>query len=95
MRLMYAEILWLDPNDVEPGVAALVAQGFNVERLDWVDPYGPTVWVMAWITSNRVPDTDRFLDWTMNIVEPFNGDVVQAGFGVPAGLDLKLTKAPS
>ena len=91
-QLMQAEILFLDPNDVAPGIAALLVEGFNVERLDWVDPYGPTVWVMARIDSDRIPDDcnlfppeppDRFFEWVVNIIAPLNGDVVEAGFAHP------------
>ena len=38
LQRMEAEILFLDPDDVGPGVAELVARDFKVEILDWVDP---------------------------------------------------------
>lgn len=50
-RMMEAEILFLNPNDVGPGSIALIEHGFEVETLDWVDDYGPTVWIRAKITS--------------------------------------------
>ena len=78
---MEAEVLFLDPNDVGPGSAALVEHGFNVEVLDWVDPYGPTVWIKAQVTSEL--DEHRFFDWVASIVEPLHGDVVEAGLTDP------------
>jgi hypothetical protein len=73
---MEAEILFLDPNHVNAGTAALTAQGFDVEVLDWVDPYGPTVWIKARITTDI---DDRFMDWVMKLIAPLGGDLVEAG----------------
>ena len=78
---MDAEILFLNPDDVNPGVAELVARDFKVEILDWVDPYGPTVWIKAQVTSEL--DEHRFFDWVASIVEPLHGDVVEAGLSDP------------
>jgi hypothetical protein len=37
-----ADIMFLDPNDVSSGSAALIEHGFDVEVLDdWIDDYGP------------------------------------------------------
>jgi hypothetical protein len=47
-----AEVLFLDPNDVNQGIAALAQHGFEVKILDWIDPYGPTIWVHAFINTN-------------------------------------------
>ena len=78
LQRMIAECLFLDPNDLSPGSAALVERGFDVEVLDWIDDCGPTVWVKARITSEL--DEYRFLDWVKTIIEPFSsGDVVEAG----------------
>jgi hypothetical protein len=74
-----AEILFLDPDDVNPGVA-LIEHGFEVEVLDWVDDYGPTVWIRARITTELA--TDCF-DWVSSIVEPVHGDVAEAGLSDP------------
>ena len=52
LQEMQADILFLDPTDLSPATAALVERGFDVEVLDWVDPYGPTVWVDARITTD-------------------------------------------
>ena len=72
MQQMEAEILFLDPHDVNPGIAALT-------QLD--DDYGPTVWIMARIASEL--DPPRFLDWVASIIEPLGGDVVEAGNRAP------------
>lgn len=81
LRKMDAEILFLDPKDVSAGSAALIDLGFEVEVLDWVDDYGPTVFIRARITSEL--DQDQFFDWVSNIVPPLRGDVVEAGLSDP------------
>ena len=81
LRKMQTEILFLDPDDVGPCSATLVEHGFSIERLDWTDPYGPTVWIMATIDSDL--SQDRFFDWIAGIVEPLHGDVVEAGLSHP------------
>jgi hypothetical protein len=78
---MEAEVLFLNPDDVNPGVAALVERDFEVEVLDWVDDYGPTIWIKAKVTSELAEN--RFFDWVSSIVEPLHGDVVEAGLSNP------------
>ena len=47
-NLMDAEILFLDPADVEPAIAELIALGFSVKiREDMIDEGGPTVFIRA------------------------------------------------
>ena len=75
--LMSAEVLFLDPRDVEPTEARLRELGFDIERLDWTDPYGPTVWINA--STRTELDQSGFLDHVQSIVEPLGGDVVEAG----------------
>lgn len=85
LQRMEAEVLFLDPADEGPCVAKLTELGFIVERLDWTDPHGPTVWVMARIDvefDDMFADV-RFFDWVTSIVEPLGGDVVKAGFACP------------
>jgi hypothetical protein len=79
LRRMLADILFLDPNDMNPGVAALTELGFDVEVLDdWIDECGPTVFIRAQITTEL--DEDRFFNWVSSIVEQFrSGDVIEAG----------------
>ena len=81
LQRMVAEILFLDPNDVSSGSAALMELGFTVEVLDWVDECGPTVWIRAEIQSEL--GQDQFLDWVSSIVGPLLGDVAEAGFADP------------
>jgi hypothetical protein len=78
---MEAEILFLDPADVNAGVAALTARGFEVEVMDWVDPGGPTVWIMARIATGL--SQDAFFEYIHDIAEELNGDVVEAGLQFP------------
>lgn len=81
LERMQADLLFLDPNDVGEGSAALIENGFDVEVLDdWIDDFGPTVFVRARITTEL--DADRFFDWVKNLVEPL-GDVMEAGLADP------------
>lgn len=77
LQRMEAEILFLDPDDVAPGSATLIEHGFDVEVLDWIDDYRPTVFIRAKITSEL--DQDHFFDWVLNLVWSIRGDVVEAG----------------
>jgi hypothetical protein len=41
-------------DDLNPGIAALVEHGFDVENLDdWIDEYGPTSFIRARITAGK------------------------------------------
>ncbi len=60
------------------GIAELIERDFDVEYLeDWIDDYGPTVWVNAWTLSEL--DDDSFFDWVETIVEPAGGELLNAG----------------
>jgi len=78
---MIAEILFLDPANRDPCIAVLIAHGFEIETLDRVDPYGPTAWINARITTDVTKD--RILGWVSDIVEPLGGDAVEAGLDDP------------
>jgi hypothetical protein len=78
LRKMQAEILFLNPNDLNPATAELVKLGFDVEFLDdWIDDEGPAVWIVAWTLTEL--DQSSFFDWVKGIVELVGGDVVEAG----------------
>jgi hypothetical protein len=77
LQRMEAEILFLDPDDVNLGSATLIEQGFEVEVLDWIDDSSPTVWINATITT-ELDQYDFFL-WVYNIAWRLGGDVVEAG----------------
>ena len=82
LRRMQADILFLDPDDLNPGIAKLVEHGFDVETLDdWIDEYSPTIFIRARITTEI--DEGHFLDWVQSIVEPLGGDTTEAGFADP------------
>jgi hypothetical protein len=81
LQKMEAEILFLDPADRDPCIAALKAHGFEVEIFDWIDDYGPTVWIMG--RTDYDDAGDRFSDWVLSLVEPLGGDVVEAGLANP------------
>jgi hypothetical protein len=79
MTRMTAEILFLDPNDLDAAMPVFAGHGFKITRLDWADPYGPTVWVLASLQTEL--DQNGFFDWINDIVKPLDGDVVTAGSG--------------
>ena len=75
---MLANVIFLNPNDLNRGSAELIEHDFEVEYLDdWIDDYGRAVWVNAWTLSEL--DDFSFLDWVETIVEPVGGEVLEAG----------------
>src|SRR6266403_6376109 len=75
---MLAGVMFLNPNDLNRGSAELIEHGFDVQYLDdWIDDYGPAVWVNAWTLSDL--DDDSFFDWVQYIVEPVGGEVLETG----------------
>jgi hypothetical protein len=75
---MEAQIMFVDPGDVDPAVVVLTERDFAVEiQLDLIDECGPTVFVQAQVASEL--DASGFFDWVESIVEPLGGDVLQAG----------------
>ena len=82
LRKMVAEVIFLNPNDLNRGTAELIEHDFDVEYLDdYIDDYSPAVWVNARTLSEL--DDFSFLDWVQTIVEPLGGDVVEAGLAAP------------
>lgn len=82
LQRMQVDALFGDPEDVNPGIAALAERGFEVKILDWVDEYGPTVFIRAWINTEL--DESDFFDWVWGIVDQFrSGDVMEAGLADP------------
>ena len=78
MRRFSAEILFLDPDDVPRAIEALVAVGCEFElNPDAIDECGPTVF--GNVTGMTELDEDDIGQWVLNIIEPFNGDVVEWG----------------
>jgi hypothetical protein len=78
LRKMVAEVLFLNPNDLNRGAAELIEHDFDVEYLDdWIDDYGRAVWVNARTLSEL--DDISFFDWVETIVEPVGGEVCEAG----------------
>jgi hypothetical protein len=81
-RMMESEIIFLDPNQVDPAVAALEKLGFEINRLKRVDEYrglilNPAKWLVAWLETEL--DERAFMDWIADLVKPLGGDVVTAG----------------
>jgi len=75
---MLAQVLFLNPNDVNRGIAELIERDFDVEYLDdMIDDYGPAVWINARTLSEL--DDHCFLVWVDSIVDPLGGDVLEAG----------------
>jgi hypothetical protein len=61
LQRMEAVVLFYSPSDLDPGTAALVEHGFEVEVLDYIDDYGPAIWIKAKVASEL--DVHRFSDW--------------------------------
>ena len=78
LRKMVAEVMFLNPDDLNRGSAELIEHDFEVEYLDdSIDDYSPAVWVNAWTLSEL--DDFSFFDWVESIVAPVGGEVVEAG----------------
>lgn len=46
LRKMLAEVIFLNPNDLNRGTAELIEHDFDMEYLvDWIDDYSGAVWV--------------------------------------------------
>jgi hypothetical protein len=83
---MEAEILFLEPADLGPGITELRKLGFAVELLPWVDEHEGTrlsdaIWIKAQIESEL--DEDRFFNWVHGIVDPLGADLLEAGLAHP------------
>jgi hypothetical protein len=81
LQRMQADFCFCNPDDAGPATAVLIEHGFEVENLDWIDEYGPTVFIRARITTEI--DEDHFLDWAQNLIEPLGGDTMEAGLADP------------
>jgi hypothetical protein len=77
LRKMQVEIMFLNPNDVNCGIAKLIECDFDVTVRDAFDDYGPAVFITAW-TLTELEESD-FFDWTESILEPLSGEVCKAG----------------
>ena len=78
LRKMLANVIFLNPNDLNRGSAELIEHGFDVEYLDdCFDDLGRAVWVNAYTISQL--DDFIFLDWVQTIVVPVGGEVLEVG----------------
>jgi hypothetical protein len=72
LQRMQADILFLDRNDLDPGIAALVEHGFDVENFDdRIHECGPEIFIRARITTEI--DEVHLVDWVQSVVEPHGG----------------------
>ena len=75
---MLAEVMFDHPDDVARAIPQLNELGFEAEVLDLHDPAGcPYVWTE--VTGASSLTQSKFFDWIFRIVEPFGGDVLEAG----------------
>ncbi|HET9801227.1 MAG TPA: hypothetical protein VFP82_06030 [Chthoniobacterales bacterium] len=81
LRKMEAEVLFLNPTDRSPGVAALAAAGFEVELLNWIDEYSEAVWIKARLDTDI--SENKFRDLVASVVDNFDGDIVEFGLANP------------
>lgn len=76
---MSGQVMFLDPEDVEDGIAELAEHGLESKiREDLVDECGPTVFVDVFGTSDL--GASEFLHWLSDLAEPLGGDVNEAGY---------------
>ena len=55
----------------------LIELDFEVRERDWIDDESTAVWIAA--DTLTVLDPFSFLDWVSNVVDPFDGFVIEAG----------------
>ena len=84
---MVAEIIFLEPDDVNPAVGELTELGFDCEVLHWDDPLSDATWILARIDSEL--DVSAFFNWVKSIVDGIGGDVVEAGASADFEPDLE------
>jgi hypothetical protein len=78
LRRLEAIILFSKPAAVSAALPALMERGFDVTELhEFIDPYGPTVWVKAEITSPM--SDDELFDLVDKITWPLGGCIDEAG----------------
>ena len=77
LNRLIAEIIFIDPADMNRTVVELIDRDFDVEVLDWIDDEGPAVWILASTLTEL--DASGFFDRVKTIVEPLGGDVLEAG----------------
>jgi hypothetical protein len=76
-----AEVLFLSPAHVAKAQVALAAKGLTCEiDPDLVDPHTDYVWTMV-SGETELEDEDDIGNWLIHIVSPFEGDVIEWGFG--------------
>jgi hypothetical protein len=74
--VMQTEVMFRNPDDVAAATAALTAQGFTVENVDWVDEVDGVVMSPAQcIKVRRWSNTSAMLDLMKSIVGPLGADV--------------------
>lgn len=86
---MVAEIIFLEPDDVNPAVSELAELGFDCEVLHWDDPLSEATWILARIDSEL--DVDGVFGWAKSIIGGIGGDLVEAGVG-DAAFELDLER---
>ena len=85
--LQTAEIIFLNPADMNPAIAELIELDFDVEVLDdWIDDEGPAMWILAHAITEL--DDRAFFDHVQAIVEPLGGDVGAAGYATATALEM-------
>jgi len=81
LNRMRAEICFCNRDDMNAAVSELIKRNFEVRELDWIDEEGSAVLIVA--DTLAALDQINFFDWVSNVVDPFDGFVVEAGFATP------------
>jgi hypothetical protein len=79
LNRMSAELLFHNPAHVNPAIAELIERNFDFQvHEDMIDECGPAVFILVTVISEL--DVSAFFGWVKTIVEPFDGEVLEAGF---------------
>jgi hypothetical protein len=82
MLRMSAELLFHNPAHVNPALAELIERDFDFQiHEDMIDPCGPAVFILVTVISEL--DDLTFFNWVQAIIEPFTGEVLEAGLAGP------------
>jgi hypothetical protein len=83
MKRFAAEVLFPNPKDVPGAQAALAAVNCKCEvDLDAIDLDSSTVFTTI-SGSTTIADERELANWLINIISPYDGDIVEWSFGEP------------
>jgi hypothetical protein len=82
LNRMSAEIFFHNPAHVNLAIAELIERDFDFRiHENMIDECGPAVFY--WVAAVSELDSSAFFNWVQAIIEPFTGEVYEAGFADP------------